>query len=83
MFQNYIYSQKQNIISNVCDLITYPSISEESENTHFPFGKDCSDCLKYFLNLASSLGFRTKNVDGYCGYVEFGEGEEIVGIVGH
>ena len=83
MFQNYIYSQKQNIISNVCDLITYPSISEESESAHFPFGKDCSDCLKYFLNLASSLGFRTKNVDGYCGYVEFGEGEEIVGIVGH
>ncbi len=83
MFQDYIYSQKQNIISNICDLITYPSISEESENTHFPFGKHCSDCLKYFLNLADSLGFRTKNVDGYCGYVEFGEGEEIVGIVGH
>lgn len=83
MFQNYIYSQKQNIISNVCDLITYPSISEETKNSYFPFGKNCSDCLKYFLNLATTLGFRTKNVDGYCGYVELGEGEEIVGIIGH
>ena len=29
------------------------------------------------------MGFRTKNVDGYCGYIEFGEGAELVGIIGH
>ncbi len=83
MFQKYILENKQNIISQVCDLITYPSISEETNNVHFPFGKACSDCLKYFLNLANSLGFRTKNVDGYCGWAEFGEGKELIGIIGH
>lgn len=83
MFKNYIFTQKNNIISSVCDLITYPSISETTNNSHFPFGKACSDSLKYFLDLATSLGFRTKNVDGYCGYAEFGSGDELIGIVGH
>ncbi len=66
MFENYILSHRQEIVGSVCDLITFPSISEESNQCHFPFGKACSDCLKYFLSLADSLGFRTKNVDGYC-----------------
>lgn len=83
MFKDYIYSQKQNIISSICDLITYPTISEENANIYFPFGKACSDALKYFLHLAESLGFRTKNVDGYCGYAEFGQGDELIGIIGH
>lgn len=83
MFEKYILEHRQDIVGSVCDLITFPSISEESNHTHFPFGKACSDCLKYFLNLANSLGFRTKNVDGYCGFAEFGEGEELIGIIGH
>lgn len=83
MFKNYILKNRQNIVGNICDLITFPSISEETGNYHFPFGKACSDSLKYFLNLASSLGFRTKNVDGYCGFAEFGEGEDLIGIIGH
>lgn len=83
MFKNYINSQKQNIINSVCDLITFPSISEETNNIGMPFGKACSDALKYFLNLANSLGFKTKNIDGFCGYAEFGEGNDLVGIIGH
>ncbi len=83
MFEDYININKRNIISSICDLITYPSISTQSNNSHFPFGRDCSDALKYFLNLANSLGFRTKNLDGYCGYAEFGEGDELIGIIGH
>lgn len=83
MFKNYILKNRQNIVGNICDLITFPSISDESGNSHFPFGKACSDSLKYFLNLSNSLGFRTKNVNGYCGFAEFGEGEELIGIVGH
>ena len=39
-----------------------------------PFGRNCSDALNYILNLADSMGFKTKNIDGYCGYIEFGEG---------
>lgn len=83
MFENYILKNRKEIIESVCDLITYPSISIETHNPNAPFGTACSDVLKHFLNLASNLGFQTKNVDDYCGYVEFGEGDELIGIVGH
>ena len=48
-----------------------------------PFGQGNKDCLEYVLSIAEKLGFRTVNLDGYCGYAEIGEGEEIVGIIGH
>lgn len=48
-----------------------------------PFGQGNKDCLEYMLSVAESLGFRTVNLDGYCGYAEIGEGKDIVGIIGH
>lgn len=83
MFEEYIKLNKNKIINSICDLITIPSVSAESNDSRFPFGKECSEALKYFLSLAESLGFKTKNVDGYCGWAEFGKGEEIIGIIGH
>jgi len=48
-----------------------------------PFGKGNKECLEQVLELAKSLGFKTKNLDGYCGYAEIGSGDELVGIIGH
>ncbi len=48
-----------------------------------PFGQGNKDCLEYVLSVAKELGFRTVNLDGYCGYAEVGEGDELVGIIGH
>jgi len=48
-----------------------------------PFGKGNKECLEYVLSVADKLGFKTKNLDGYCGYAEVGEGDELVGIIGH
>ena len=83
MFKNNIINNKDKIINSICDLITYPSISAKTSDPMLPFGKDCYDALKYFLDLAKSLGFKTKNVDGYCGWAEFGEGKDLIGIIGH
>lgn len=84
MISKFLEENKNNILTNICDLIKIPSISLESEaEPNMPFGKNCAEALNYILNLANNLGFRTKNIDGYCGYIEFGEGEEILGIIGH
>lgn len=84
MISKFLEENKSNILTNICDLIKIPSISLESEaEPNMPFGKNCAEALNYILNLANNLGFRTKNIDGYCGYIEFGEGEEILGIIGH
>ena len=83
MFDKIIENYKENIITSTQELIKFPSVSEENLSSENPFGENCTNCLKYFLDLAASLGFRTKNIDNYAGYVEFGNGDEMVGIIGH
>ena len=83
MINKFIEDNKEEILNTICELIKIPSISIESDNPSKPFGEECDKALQYTLDLAKSMGFRTKNIDGYCGYIEFGEGEEMLGIIGH
>ena len=83
MFKKYVNNLKNDIISETCNLINIPSVSEETNNPDMPFGKYAKEALEYILNLGNKLGFRTKNIDGYCGYIEFGEGDKLIGIIGH
>ena len=83
MFDKIIDNNKDEMLKTLSDLIKFPSISIENSSSEYPFGKACSDALNYTLNLAQHMGFKTKNIDDYCGYIEFGEGNDLVGIVGH
>ena len=81
MFKNYI--NENEMIKNLQELIKIPSVHEESNSENEPFGKNTVKALNYVLDLGQKLGFRTKNIDGYCGYIEFGSGDELIGIIGH
>ncbi len=81
MFKKYI--NKNELIKNLQELIKIPSVYEESTDINAPFGKNTVKALDYVLELGKKLGFKTKNIDGYCGYIEFGSGNELIGIVGH
>ena len=83
MLENYIENLKDEIIEKTQELIKIPSVHSESNDPSKPFGENANKALEYILNLGKALGFRTKNLDGYCGYIEFGEGEELLGIIGH
>ena len=48
-----------------------------------PLGKGINDAIEEFLSIGKRFGFRTKNVDGYCGWIEMGEGEKMLGIIVH
>ncbi len=83
MLDKYIEIQKNEIIKRTQELIQIPSVFACSKNPDRPFGNSINNALEYMLNLGKSLGFRTKNIDGYCGYIEFGEGPNLIGIIGH
>ncbi len=83
MIENFIKDNQENMIKHLQELIQIPSVYSESKNPLMPFGENANKALEYMLNLGKQLGFKTKNVDGYCGYIEFGEGTEMVGIIGH
>ncbi len=69
-------------IENLSQLISIPSIYEESEN--YPFGKNIDRCLDRALEISDSLGFKTfKDPNGYYGYAQIGKGAELIGVLGH
>ena len=35
------------------------------------------------LKMCEGYGFETTNLDNYCGYAQIGEGEQLIGILGH
>ena len=66
------------------DVISYPSVLDEYiENGDAPFGKATKECLLYVLDKAFKDGFKTFNAKNYAGHLEFGEGEETLGILAH
>lgn len=83
MFDKYIDNLKNEIILETQKLIQIPSVYSKSDNPSHPFGENANKALEYILDLGKKLGFRTKNIDGYCGYIEFGKGDKLVGIIGH
>ena len=48
-----------------------------------PLGTGINEAINYVLELGKSFGLTTKNCDGYCGYLEFGTGPEMVAAITH
>lgn len=83
MIKENILKIKDEMVQEIINLVRYESVSIKSDNKEKPFGEECKKALEHILELGKKLGFNTKNIDGYCGYIEFGEGKELLGIIGH
>ena len=76
----YIEDNFENILKDLSDLVSFNSVNS---NDALPFGKENQKVLDCMLNKMEKEGFKTKNLDYYCGYGEIGEGDKLVGILGH
>lgn len=72
----------EQMIRSLGRLVEIDSVTRRGEGGK-AFGIGCDRALSYVLELCDDLGFRTKNCDGMIGFAEVGEGEELVGILGH
>ncbi len=75
-------SLKTELIESTKTLIQHKSVKAPASGDA-PFGEDIKKTLLYMLELGQSMGFKTKNIDNYAGYIEFGEGQEMLGILCH
>lgn len=48
-----------------------------------PHGEGPTAALHCALRIAHQLGFATRNLDGYIGYVEWGQGPDYVAVLSH
>ncbi len=81
-FANAIIKYKDDIIRDVQRLVRIKSV-DDTPQEGMPFGKGISDALNEALQISRELGFSAHNLDGYAGYAEAGQGEEVVGILVH
>ena len=70
------------MLNDLAEIIEIPSVLGEAKEGA-PFGIECRRALDWFLAKAESYGFRTCNMDGYCGYAEYGEGDTCIGVLCH
>ena len=70
------------LIESLRECIRIPSVYADDGSGH-PYGQPVHDCLQYMLKLSEELGFATGNCDDHVGWCEYGEGDEMVAVLGH
>lgn len=81
-FEAWIREDRESLIEDIKKLVSINSVEADPEEG-MPFGRGAAEALQCFLNMAEQMGFQTENFDNYAGHVEFGEGKEVLGILGH
>ena len=76
--------ERKNGLEILKKLISFKTVLDEyKENDEAPFGIENKKALEYILDVAKKDGFNVKNVDNYAGHIEFGSGDEILGVLAH
>lgn len=73
---------KDELLEDIISIINIPSYRQEHKDG-MPYGEGSAKALNYCLKLAGEMGFKVKNVGNYAGHVEYGDGEELVGVLVH
>ena len=83
-WQQEVDQRKEALLDDLVELLKVKSEREDDKITaDAPFGPGPRDALLHMLSYGERDGFVVKNVDNYAGHIEYGEGEEILGIFGH
>jgi len=77
-----VEARRQEMVRDLQDLIRIESVKGPAASGA-PFGLGVRAALDFILERARTMGFATKEVDGYAGHVEFGAGREIIGVLVH
>ena len=81
-FQTLIDADREALIAALQGCIRIPSVYA-ADDSPWPYGAQIHHCLHYVLELGKTLGFDTCNMDEQVGWCEFGQGEEMVAVLGH
>lgn len=83
-WQQEVDKRKDDLLEDLVELLKVKSEREDDKATpDAPFGPGPRDALLHMLGYGERDGFIVKNVDNYAGHIEYGEGDEILGIFGH
>jgi succinyl-diaminopimelate desuccinylase len=79
---DYIEEKTPEMIEALQGLVRIPSVKAEAK-PGAPYGENVRAALDYTLELAKRLGFDPVDLDGHMGLVDYGGGDETLGIMMH
>jgi succinyl-diaminopimelate desuccinylase len=83
-WMNEVEKRKDELIHDTQQLLHIKSLLDEENATEdAPLGEGVKEALQFMLDLGDKDGFVSKNVGNLAGHLEFGEGEELLGILCH
>lgn len=77
-----VASRQDRLLRCLQENLRIPSVEGPAE-PGAPYGIHCHRSLEHVLETAAAMGFKTCNVDHHIGWCEYGEGEEMVAVLGH
>ena len=75
--------RKETMLRELQELVAIPSVLSDETTPTAPFGKEVKQALDWFLEKGREQGYAVKNVADVAGHLEIGQGEELLGILGH
>lgn len=79
-----VLDRKEGLIQETQELLRIKSVLDEENTTaDAPLGEGVKGALQFMLDLGEKDGFTAKNVGNLAGHLEFGQGEELLGILCH
>lgn len=79
-----VEKREADLIKDAQELLKIKSVlDEENVTPEAPLGEGVKEALEFLLQLGEKDGFTAKNVGNLAGHLEFGQGDEIVGILCH
>lgn len=68
-----VLKRKDEMLEELKEFLAIESVLDEADSgLGAPFGRKIAEALEYMLKLGERDGFKTKNVDGYAGHIEYG-----------
>ncbi|WP_257351562.1 dipeptidase PepV [Pseudalkalibacillus decolorationis] len=79
-----VENRKEGFIEDLRSFLQIKSVLDpDTAKEGAPFGEGIRKGLDFLLETGEADGFRSKDLDGYAAHLEFGEGDELVGVLCH
>ena len=73
---------REELLAVIAESVAIPSVRAEALPGK-PFGEQIHQALEHALDVGTRLGFRVERLDGYAGWIEFGQGDDLIGVLSH
>jgi succinyl-diaminopimelate desuccinylase len=79
-----VEKRKDDFLEDLFTLLRIDSVrDDEAATEEFPVGPGPAEALKAFLEIGKRDGFKTEQFENWAGHIEYGDGDEIMGVLGH